>query len=212
MSDLIEAVIATQEKRQAAALQSYRRLVDSLLSDEAKKALSPDKVEAILHDAGKSVADLKKDIGIATRRNQLRQVIDSAAGADDEVAEVGRLLAEENSRFATLEREHRNISVELVARREAAVGRIAAAESAKRELSDLFDDDDRQAVVQAGRDIDAAAAEKRNAERALHHIESQRGAPAEIVEATKERLAAAEDAAVAAVDRQNELLARASER
>jgi hypothetical protein len=104
------------------------------------------------------------------------------------------------------------VSIEIVARREAAAGRIAAAESARRELRDSFDDDDREAVVQAGRDIDAAAAEKRAAEKALHHIEAQRGAPAEIVTATKERLAAAEDAAVAAVDRQNELLARASER
>lgn len=212
MSDLIEAVIATQEKRQAAALQSYRGLVDSLLNDEAKKALSPDKVEVILRDAGKSVDDLKRDIGIATRRKQLRQIIEAAAGADDEVGKVAKLLEDEASRFAKLEQEHRRKSMELVARREAAVGRISARESAKRELQELHDDDDRQAIAEAGRDIDAAEAAKRSAEKALRHIESQAAAPAEVVQATQARLAAAEVAAAAALDRQNELLQRASER
>jgi hypothetical protein len=206
---VVQEIIDAQKQRRVEAERKFSALVKEIVDGGKPSAAA---VEKALEAAGKGVRDLEKAIAVATRRLALRQVIDSAAGADDEVAEVGRLLGQENERFATLEREHRNISVELVARREAAVGRIAAAESARRELHDLFDDDDRQAVVQAGRDIDAAAAAKRSAEKALHHIEAQRGAPAEIVEATKERLAAAEVAAAAAVDRQNELLARASER
>ncbi len=73
VQSLISRIVGRQTERREAAVDGYRRMV----SEAAEGKEPPDDLaEQLLHDSGKTVEDLRKDIGLAVSRRNWRQLLE----------------------------------------------------------------------------------------------------------------------------------------
>lgn len=84
VATLIERVITRRQEREAVRVSTYDELVDTLVAGD--KEPTPESVDAILDDVGKSTADLDRDVRTRARRRHLQEALLDKPAVEKEYA------------------------------------------------------------------------------------------------------------------------------
>lgn len=167
--DELQAELDTRAQDRQAA---YQRLPAAVLDGTAP---STKQIESILTAAGKTLADLRKDVADLQQRRADVAIVEGAAEIDAEQAEIDAALNAEASRWAAMEREHNGIINPLLDRRQA----LQAMRSAVRAAQDRLWASASPAVRQELREIEARQKQLHDAldeaHKRLRGLETERG-------------------------------------
>ena len=102
--DVLDQVLEVQANRTKERERQFRELVNAIASGD--QAPAPVQVEAVLHETGRTVDDLRAAVNLRRQRMAWRRAIDEAAELQPEIDAIIAAVAEENRRFAAVQAEH----------------------------------------------------------------------------------------------------------
>jgi len=128
---VIDSILGKQKKRQEARLTDFRDVVVRIADGHEPDV---DRVDAILHDAGKSLDDLRQAVEQLQNRRQLRDQWNLLPALNAERKEIEAKIAAANKALDAADAHHTEVTVPLHARLQEIRDASWAAESAKNEL------------------------------------------------------------------------------
>ena len=137
LSTIIDSIFNKHKKRQAAHAADFRGIVIQIADGREPDA---DRVDAVLHDAGKSLDDLRQAVEQLQHRRQLRENWDRLPGVAAEREDIEKQLAAAQEALDDAEQRHAETTNPLIARLNQIRDAMMAADAAKRELANTCTD------------------------------------------------------------------------
>jgi hypothetical protein len=110
LSTLMEAILGKQQKRQEARASDFPPIVVQIADGNEPET---DHVERVLHEAGKTLDDLKKPVELLQQRRDLRQKLDSVPCLTAKRREQEKQIAEADAELDAAEQRHANLVMPL---------------------------------------------------------------------------------------------------
>lgn len=137
LTTILDSIFNKQKERQAARAADFRDIVIQIADGNEPDA---EFVAQVLHEAGKSLDDLKKAVELLQRRRQLRQKWDAIPNLTNQRHDVEQQMAEADRELEAAESKHYATMNPLSAQLDQLRAATQEGENAKRELSDTCTD------------------------------------------------------------------------
>jgi len=196
MTAILDKVLAAVAERQAEAETAFRDLAETIAAGDEPTAGA---VAAVLRDAARSCEDLREAVGVVTRRQELRNRIDTEPEVKARQDELRQLIEAADAELSEATMRHGKTVVPILAELERLDQEVREILKAETELRSLLPteikaeierlrqaaQDARDASIAAGKGIQGLEAIVQHAERDVYELSTTE---------TKERLRKAQEA------------------